>query len=164
MNKYTNVKYQISLCMAGLRTKINQCVGDRRHFTQEAVSSPCCILSYPSQDNSARYRRIIIAAQYQLVKLAAQINSFIHRCLILLLGEYFAPLRDYQPEISEKILAGHNDLIILPTGTGKTRIATNLIQTHLTHTDKGKAIFPCLIIEIRTFNSKTMVIWNVNYA
>ncbi|XP_067939939.1 ATP-dependent RNA helicase DHX58-like [Watersipora subatra] len=40
-------------------------------------------------------------------------------------------LRGYQREISQKILKGENDIIIMPTGTGKTAVAANLVLRHL---------------------------------
>lgn len=40
-------------------------------------------------------------------------------------------LRNYQVEISRNILNFRNDIILLPTGTGKTLVAINLIRKHL---------------------------------
>ena len=40
-------------------------------------------------------------------------------------------LRPYQEEISRKILQGENDIIVLPTNTGKTAVATNAMLQHL---------------------------------
>lgn len=47
-------------------------------------------------------------------------------------------LREYQREVSVGILKGRNDIIVLPTGTGKTAVAINLIITHLRLFGKGK--------------------------
>ena len=39
-------------------------------------------------------------------------------------------LRDYQVEISRKIWQKKNDIIILPTGTGKTAVAAHLLHRY----------------------------------
>ncbi|XP_039268602.2 ATP-dependent RNA helicase DHX58-like [Styela clava] len=40
-------------------------------------------------------------------------------------------LRGYQKELAEQALAGNNSLIIAPTGSGKTAVASEIIQNHL---------------------------------
>ncbi|XP_067948623.1 ATP-dependent RNA helicase DHX58-like isoform X1 [Watersipora subatra] len=53
-------------------------------------------------------------------------------------------LRDYQEELSQKSLRGENDIILLPTGTGKTYIAIQVIVEHLYKyvvTGKPKVLF-----------------------
>ena len=51
-------------------------------------------------------------------------------------------LRDYQKQLVQRSLRGENDIIILPTGTGKTYIAIEVILYHLNrHGETGKLTF-----------------------
>lgn len=53
-------------------------------------------------------------------------------------------LRGYQKEVSVKACSGENDIIILPTGTGKTYIAVKIIQDHFTargNSEEGMYVF-----------------------
>lgn len=50
-------------------------------------------------------------------------------------------LRDYQKEVAERSLQGENDIILLPTGAGKTYVAIKVIIEHLyARRDAGKLI------------------------
>lgn len=56
---------------------------------------------------------------------------------ILFLGIYFffnleLTLRDYQHELAEFAIQGKNDLIVAPTGSGKTHVAIRIIQVKKT--------------------------------
>jgi len=43
-------------------------------------------------------------------------------------------LRGYQEEIGAQAFTGKNDIIVLPTGTGKTYVAIEIIRRHLSRT------------------------------
>ena len=47
-------------------------------------------------------------------------------------------LRSYQQDVVEKSLRGENDIIILPTGTGKTFVAIRIILEHIHIRSMGK--------------------------
>ncbi|KAH9492754.1 Antiviral innate immune response receptor RIG-I [Bulinus truncatus] len=53
-------------------------------------------------------------------------------------GQNKLDLRDYQKELAEKALLGHNTVICAPTGSGKTRVATHIILNHLNKKDGKK--------------------------
>lgn len=53
-------------------------------------------------------------------------------------------LRGYQQEVGARLGQGHNDIIILPTGTGKTAIAVDLIVKHLMSQGNGPLPNPLL--------------------
>lgn len=54
--------------------------------------------------------------------------SFVHTSVT---GLKPVNLRDYQNPLAEKSLRGENDIILLPTGAGKTYIAIKIIIEHL---------------------------------
>ncbi|XP_077966520.1 antiviral innate immune response receptor RIG-I-like isoform X2 [Styela clava] len=50
-------------------------------------------------------------------------------------------LRNYQKELAEQALAGHNSLIIAPTGSGKTAVANEIIKHHLKEENSKSVLF-----------------------
>ncbi|XP_077966522.1 antiviral innate immune response receptor RIG-I-like [Styela clava] len=50
-------------------------------------------------------------------------------------------LRNYQKELAEQALAGHNSLIIAPTGSGKTAVANEIIKHHLKEENSKSVMF-----------------------
>ena len=46
-------------------------------------------------------------------------------------SEQLLTLRPYQESIAQKSLQGANDIILLPTGSGKTYVAIKVIENHL---------------------------------
>ena len=62
-------------------------------------------------------------------------------------------LRPYQKAVAEKSLRGENDIILLPTGTGKTYVAIQVIIEHLhKHRDGKKFIVTQVCHESRSWS------------
>ncbi|XP_067950025.1 ATP-dependent RNA helicase DHX58-like isoform X2 [Watersipora subatra] len=60
-------------------------------------------------------------------------------------------LRDYQVKVAERSLRGQNDIILLPTGAGKTYVAIKIIIEHLyslRETGKPKVVFFVPTVEL----------------
>ena len=52
-------------------------------------------------------------------------------------------LRPYQEEMVQKSLQGENDIILLPTGSGKTIIAVEIILKHIYSREAGNVLSFC---------------------
>lgn len=76
--------------------------------------------------------------------------------------EFLPSLREYQKSIIIDILKndveGINSIVVLPTGTGKTRIASVIIQHFLQRTDKIETIIVFLAGTIQLADQQRRVI------
>lgn len=59
------------------------------------------------------------------------VHGFYDEICFYFLGLKTLKLKDYQVPVAEKSLRGENDIILLPTGAGKTYIAIKIIIEHL---------------------------------
>jgi ATP-dependent RNA helicase DDX58/interferon-induced helicase C domain-containing protein 1 len=57
-------------------------------------------------------------------------------------------LYPFQNELAEKALAGKNTIICAPTGSGKTWVATHIIDRHLKSAVKGNELGFLVFIEM----------------